>query len=107
MRDFPSKLTPDNKNSFSDIFYDRMKCYLRRDIYEHVISHDEDDYFSLDNFNKKINNIELVKKMVHELIPELEQLGWKCKTSYGGTGLFIYSTDNPPANCWEDVEELS
>ena len=33
---------------------------------------------------------------------ELVKLGWKCKTSFGGTGLFIYSTEEPPPSCWEE-----
>jgi len=33
---------------------------------------------------------------------ELEELGWKCKKSFGQTALFIYSTENPPPSCWDD-----
>ena len=36
------------------------------------------------------------------IIKELEELGWKCKLSYGQTALFIYSTENPPPSCWDD-----
>lgn len=103
MKNFPSKLNVNNKENFEKINYERNKCYLRRDIYEHVISHEEKDYYSLDDFNQKIKNMSLVQKMVEELIPELEELGWKCKLSYGGTGLFVYSGVLPPSNCWEDV----
>jgi len=88
------------------MFYERMKCYLRRDIYEHVLSYGENDYFSLDKFNEHVRDMESVKKMVEEIIPELEKLGWHCKTSYGGTALFIYSTDTPPPSCWEENEIL-
>ena len=38
--------------------------------------------------------------MISELIPELLNLGWNCKLGYGDTGLFIYSTINPPSNWW-------
>lgn len=107
MREFPSKLKPENKDSFKKVYYDRMKCYLRRDLYEHILSHNENDYFSLDKFNERVDDLELVKKMISELVRELEDLGWKCKTSFGGTGLFIYSTENPPPSCWEESEELS
>jgi hypothetical protein len=98
MKIFPKQLNVNNKEAFNILFYQRMKCYLRRDIYEHIISHEETDYFSLDNFNNRVNNIELVKKMTSEIILELEDIGWKCKTSYGGTALFIYSGDKP-VNC--------
>lgn len=101
MKEFPSTLKPTNKDNFNQMFYNRMKCYLRRDLFEHIISHDENDYFSLDQFNNRVNNIDMVKKIVDELVPELVSMGWNCKTSFGGTGLFIYSTDEPPPSCWE------
>ena len=100
MKEFPSLLNVLNKEKFKDIYEERVLCYLRRDIYEHILSHEEKDYFSLDEFNKKIENMELVKKLVDKLIPELEKLNWKCKYSYGDTALFIYSTERPPDNCW-------
>lgn len=106
MRKFPSHLKPENKKIFSEAVYRRNKCYMRRDIYEHIISKPEDFYFSLDDFNRKINNIELTQKMAKEIAVELENLGWKCKFSFGDTALFIYSTENPPVNCY-DNETLS
>ena len=107
MKKFIGNLHVKNKEKFKDIYYNRMKSYLRRDIYEHILSHKENDYFSLDEFNKRVNDLELVKKMSLELIPELEKLGWKCKTSFGGTGLFIFSSDEPPSSCWEENEQFS
>jgi hypothetical protein len=101
MKNFPSNINVENKNNFKEIQINRLLCYLRRDIYEHILSHTEDDYFFLDNFNKRVNDIEQVKELVRKIIPELEQLGWKCKLSYGDTGLFIYSSEQPPKNCWE------
>jgi hypothetical protein len=100
MKEFPKKINVKHINSFSSYLYDRELCYLRRDIYEHMIEHDENNYFNLDKLlsNRKLNS----KKMITTIIEELEVLGWKCKTSFGGTGLFIYSTDNPPLLCYED-----
>lgn len=102
MKEFPSVCNPKNKNNFQVLNYARLKCYLRRDLYEHIISHEENDYFSLDDFNRRVNNMEVTKKLVNDLIPELEKQGWKCKTSFGGTGLFIYSSEKPPSSCWEE-----
>lgn len=104
MKDFPLFLKPKNKQDFSKLNKDRLTCYLRRDLYEHIISNEEKDYFSLDEFNKRVNDMTLTKEIVKEIIPELEELGWKCKTSFGCTGLFIYSTENPPINYFEDSE---
>jgi len=30
----------------------------------------------------------------------VDNLGWKCKLSFSDTGLFVYSTENPPPSCW-------
>jgi hypothetical protein len=100
MKKLPSKLNVTNKDNFAKINYNRILCYLRRDLYEHIISHKENEYFSLDEFNTRVKDMELTQRMVRELIPELEALGWKCSFSYGDTGLFIYSTESPPENCW-------
>ena len=104
MKEFPSTLNVKSKNKFSSYYYNRQLCYLRRNIFEHIISKDENSYFELDKFSRNYldNNTELITKMTDTVINELEKLGWKCKTSFGGTGLFIYSTENPPPSCFED-----
>lgn len=102
MKEFPRAMRVENIAKFPQLWEERLKYYLRREVYEHVLSHAENDYFSLDKFNERVNNIELTKKLVKEIVPELEQLGWKCKMSYGGTALFIYSTPAPPPNCWDE-----
>lgn len=106
MKEFTDVLKPKNNANFAKLNHERLKCYLRRDLYEHIISHEEKDYFSLDEFNKRVNDMNLTKQLIKEVIPELEQLGWKCKTSFGGTGLFIYSTEAPPPNCFEESGEF-
>lgn len=107
MKGFPSHLNPENKENFSRYNYERTKCYLRRDLYEHIISHDENDYFALTDFikDRKIDMND-IQKITNELIEELVKLGWKCKLSFGQTGLFIYSTTEPPSSCWEESEAL-
>lgn len=104
MKEFSSRLNVENKNKFFTYHYDRQLCYLRRNIFEHMISKDENTYFELDKFSRNYldNNTELITMMTDTVISELEKLGWKCKTSFGGTGLFIYSTENPPPSCFED-----
>lgn len=107
MKNFPSILNAENMKNFPEINFNRLKCYLRRDLYEHIISHKEDDYFLIDEFNdKRVNNLMITKKLVLDIIPELEKLGWKCKISFGGTGLFIYSTEKPPKNCFDDTDNF-
>ena len=52
MKEFPCVCNPKNKNNFQHLNHDRLKCYLRKDLYEHIISHEENDYFSLDEVIK-------------------------------------------------------
>ena len=72
-----------------------------------MIREDENTYFDLEKFgciyfkNKK-NKEELLHKLLNDIIPEITKLGWKCKKSFGGTALFIYSSENPPPSCWDD-----
>lgn len=102
MKEFPQVLNINNKNNFDSLLYMRMLCYLRRDIYEHMIRCDENDYFDIQHFSSK-NKLKSsnVKNMIEQVIQELMSIGWKCKLSFGGTALFIYS-DELPKSCWDD-----
>jgi hypothetical protein len=103
MKEFPSQLCSGNKKKFKELYRKRLLCYFRREIYEHVIKSEETDYFSLDRFSGKMETtLQIVQELCQNIIvPELEKLGWKCKMGFGNTGLFIYSTEKPPKNCWE------
>jgi hypothetical protein len=105
MQEFPYNFTPQYKKSFKLINISRLKCLLRQELYNHIVSHEEKEYFSLDEFYS-VATIEEGKEIVKEIIGELVEMGWKCKTSFGGTGLFIYSSENPPPNCFEDSIEF-
>lgn len=102
MKEFPDILNVSNKSNFEVICYDRNLCYLRRELYEHIIRYDEDNYFDIEKFcsNFHIKKLE-IESMIQKAITELTSIGWKCKLSYGGTALFIYS-DKIPKNCWDD-----
>ncbi|GAF77758.1 unnamed protein product [marine sediment metagenome] len=102
MKSFPNKLLPTNKINFYSYRYNRVLCYFRKEIYEHMLKGDENNYFELDRFSKQYldNDTNTLKKMTTRIIQELETLGWKCKTSFGDTGLFIYSSEDPPKSCW-------
>ena len=107
MEKLPSILHIKNKDIFSTLFYNRVFCYLRKSVYEHIISKDENSFFDLEQFGKLYfndnpNRVDLITKLSTEIQLELKELGWNCKLSFGGTALFIYSTDNPPPSCWDD-----
>lgn len=107
MKEFSNILNVKNKSSFPAIFYNRVLCYFRQEIYEHIISNDENNYFDLEKCGRKHfkdhkDRVELVDRLSVTIIEELVNLGWKCKLSFGGTALFIYSTENTPSGCWDD-----
>ena len=102
MDQFPIHLNPSLKYRFNNEYICLLIRKLREEIYEHIISNDENSYFPLDNFVRKYNVNQKLTELTEIIIHELTSLGWKCRTSFGGTGLFIYSTENPPPNCYDD-----
>lgn len=103
MNEFPYTLNVSNKNNFPEIHYNKILCLLRKKIYNHIIKEDENNYFDLDIFNKSfVKDKKILDKMLIVIMKELIELGWKCKLSFGGTALFIYS-ENLPTSCWDDT----
>lgn len=103
MKQFPVRLNPENKDKFTTYRYERNLAYLRKEIFELMLLGDENNYFELDIFSRKYKLKKgEIENMCNTVIQELENLGWNVKTSFGGTGLFIYSTDIPPVSCYED-----
>lgn len=104
MKSFPTNLKPENKEKFSVYKYNRILCYLRKEITELILEGDENNYFEIDKFQKlyMLKNDE-VKRMIENVSKDLETLGWKVKTSFAGTGLFVYSTPDPPPSCHDDI----
>jgi hypothetical protein len=103
MNEFPSILCPDSKTNFPKYRYELNLSNMRKEIFDLVICGDENSYFDIDTFMRKYN----IKKndiasMISKVTSELNNLGWKLKTSFGGTGLFIYSTDTLPPSCYEE-----
>jgi hypothetical protein len=102
MQTFPTTLDVNNKNNFPEIHYNILLCLLRKKIYHHIIKEDENTYFDLDTFNTRyVKDTKIISEIIHVIISELNELGWKTKLSFGGTGLFIYS-ENLPKSCWDD-----
>ena len=102
MQTFPTTLTVDNRNNFTNMHNNRMLCILRKKIYHHIIKEDENTYFDLDTFDTRyVKDKKINSEIIQVIISELHELGWKTKLSFGGTGLFIYS-ENLPKSCWDD-----
>ena len=101
MLEFPNKIYPENFKNFKNLNKDRLLCLLRNEIYNLIISREEEnEYYSLDIFENKYNCKEYLKDITDQVIIELKNIGWKTKLSFGDTGLFIYSTEDPPRSCW-------
>jgi hypothetical protein len=101
MEQFPVHLTPENKTEFSSYNEFYWKNCIREEIYKKIISGDETDFFDYDCFaRKKYLKLDMIRKLVYQIIDELKQLGWKIKTSYGDTAVFIFSTEALPRGAW-------
>jgi hypothetical protein len=104
MNCFPDFLKSENKEIFEENYSDFVLCRFRELVYCHILLGDENNYVDLDVIKKtyKLTDKQHLD-ITDNIIQELEQLGWKCKKSFGQTALFIYSTENPPPSCWDDT----
>jgi len=103
MDEFPKYITPDNKDSFNQINFERNMSYARKNITELILKGNENDYFNITNFCNTFKLSENEKSDMIKIISlELKELGWNVKTSFADTGLFIYSTEKPPPSCYDD-----
>lgn len=105
MREFPTKFTPAKEERFRVYHVERCMCYLRREIYEHILSRkDVTDYFQLDKFASTYKLTEAEMVSISETVSqELVQLGWQTGFGFGHTGMFVYAdASNPPTNLYPD-----
>ena len=104
MESFPEHINVLNFSTCKEQVYNNMLLSLfRKEIYDTLVTRkDETVYIDLDSFSRKYccNNTKITNKILTEIIVEIHKLGWKTKLSFGDTGLFIYSTETPPINCW-------
>jgi len=102
MEKFPENISVSNVDLFSDLNFSRLLGLLRKNIYEHLLWNDDNNFFDLDKFCKEYlkRDTDMLEKMIDVIIGELNKFGWNCKLSYGGTALFIYRTPEHPPSCW-------
>lgn len=101
MDKFPEHLLPERKEEFTEIRKDILTNQMRKDIYDLMIKGNENDFFDLVVFrNRHQLTSSEVREIADILILELNERGWKTVLSYADTGLFIYSTENPPPGAW-------
>ena len=105
METIPSYLKPSNIANFGKYVNDINKKNMREQLFLFVLKGREEDYFDLDSFCKLAKcNMTSAQCIANEILPEFEKLGWKYRFSYGNTGVFIYSTPNPPKTCYDSME---
>ena len=93
--EFVSKIDVQKQKLFPQFKREMALSKLRDEIFMFLISREnESDYFDLNS----VNHISL--DMVSDIRTELKEAGWKTELSFGDTGLFIYSTETKPPNCW-------
>lgn len=103
MDTFSDRLIPANKSQFHVLRVKRLAAKFRSELTDLILAGNENNYFSLDDFCRKYNINRSEQQILEStVLAELTAKGWKCKTSFGGTGLFIYSSEKPPSNCYDD-----
>ena len=102
MNSFGSDLYVLNKDNFENMFIETYTSKLRKKIYLFMKSNrNENDFFDIENFNRKyIRDMNKTNDMINNIVKELNQLGWKTHIGFGGTGLYIYSSEELPVGAW-------
>jgi hypothetical protein len=106
--EFNNNIDSNNKSNFNEIWEKILLEKLIEDITIHILTKDENNYFSIDSWNLKNNsknpkNIKYINNIIDTyIIPKLTLLNWKCKKAFRDTALFIYSTENPPSSYYDD-----
>ena len=106
MKKFPSKLLPENISLFNSYNTTRITRYLRRRIYEWMIS---DDFvtrcFDLQLSQGQLQTFKYPSHVIDSISKELNLLGWKTKIAFAYSSLYIYKEDDENPCKW-DFEEL-
>lgn len=105
MKKLPDKLSVVNKEQLIHTKYNRCLCYLRKNIYEFMLSRkSENEYFDFDDFLSKLFcdlSKEHISQIKNDITIEINNLGWKTIFAYGNTALFIYSSEKYPDTYYE------
>jgi len=103
MKKFPSKLSPSNIELFQDYYVYRQTCYLRKEIYEWMLSpsffKDGERCFDLQmkGYGDDIINV---------LCQELNDMGWKTRLAFNNSSLYVYREGEDPCKFVGMFEEI-
>ena len=99
MRKIPAELNANNKETFTELRNLDILEKICEDVCNFLIHRtDENEYIDLDKYYIRYGK--LCFPLVEKIITQLNELNWKTKLSFGDSGLFIYSTEDPPRSCW-------
>jgi len=102
MESFANDLNVINKDNLRNIWKHKTLSRLRKHIYDFMISRTrENDFFDIDTFNRKyVKDIDITSNLVNTVVEELNSLGWNTYIGFGGTGLYIYSSNDSPSGMY-------
>lgn len=96
-----SDLHVSKKSEFPELcraFYLRT---LRKQLMRWMMKGNENDFFDLDDFNRSVvQDVSLTQQLVEQVTVELHSLGWKTFLGFGGTGLYVYSSEERPSTAY-------
>ena len=103
MKDFPTKLTPNNLEKFKHYRTQRNICKLKQFIYEFMLSND-----FINNKNRGIEITQLGYSMeeIQSVIESLKNLGWEAKLELHNSYLFIYPPNQVPKFLLNNFDEF-
>lgn len=98
MQRFGDELNIINKDNLKCVWKVKMLEKLRKHIYNFILDRKrENDFFDIDIFNRSyIKDINVTNDIINQVVLELNELGWKTYIGFGGTGLYIYSSEDLP-----------
>jgi hypothetical protein len=102
MKDFPSKLTPQNITNFLKYKQNRDVCRLKQKIYEFMLT---SDFVNNKNRGFELQEFGRMPDVLNSVIESLKTLGWETEIALHGTFLFIYPPGEKPKmlkNLFED-----
>lgn len=103
MKEFPKKIKASNLNCFKEYDTNRQKCYLRKEIYEWMISP------SFYQDNERCFDLQLkgyVDEVIQSICEELNELGWKTRLAFNNNSLYIYKEGEDPCRFVGMFQEL-
>lgn len=90
-----------NKQNFAVLRRKDLKEKMRKHVRTMMLEGNESDFFDLDQFNRQyVKDSSLATELLQEITAELHELGWKTFLGFGGTGLYIYSSEELPPGAY-------